>query len=329
MNVPVIILYNLPAPADSPWHEADAGVLNEVAAVAAALRAEGLPFREAGVRRLADIPAALAPDPGAVVFNLVERLDGALTDFNYVPAVCAALGHPCTGNTSDCLSLTLDKSLAKRVVADAGLRTPAFAVIRQERQAARVRLPYPLFAKPLAEGTGKGVTPRSRADTPRQLKAVCRELLQRFAQPVLVEEFLPGREFTTGVLGNGDEARPLGTLEIVIPDPAHRGIYSFETKEKCEHMVQYPALARGRLRDRIEKLALAAYLALECQDAARVDIRLDPEGRPSFMEINPLPGLHPTHSDLPMIATAEGLSYRDLIGSIIHSAAARAGCRAA
>jgi D-alanine-D-alanine ligase len=144
---------------------------------------------------------------------------------------------------------------------------------------------------------------------------------------VLVEEFLPGREFTVGVLGTGREARVLGTMEIAMRDAAGPAIYTHETKERCEALVTYSAPPRDPLRRQVEDLARESDRVLECRDAARVDIRLDRGGRPAFLEVNPLPGLHPTHSDLPMIATQEGMAYCDLIGEIIASACRRLGVR--
>jgi D-alanine-D-alanine ligase len=257
-----------------------------------------------------------------MVFNIAEGLRGRFRE-SQVPCLLEIYQIPYTFSDPFTCAVTLDKSLAKRLVLAAGIRTPAFAVTDDGRGVAGLRLNYPLFAKPLAEGTGKGVTRHSLIETPEQAEAVCRDLLNRYAQPVLIEEFLPGREFTVSILGSGADARPLGTLEIIIPNPSHAGIYSFETKEHCERMVQYPPLTPGALRTEVEEMALRAYRILECRDAARVDIRLDRENRPNFLEINPLPGLHPTHSDLPMTATAEGMSYRELIRRILQSAAAR------
>jgi D-alanine-D-alanine ligase len=142
---------------------------------------------------------------------------------------------------------------------------------------------------------------------------------------VLVEEYLPGREFTTAVLGTGAEASVLGSMEVEMLPHAGTDIYSYEMKEHCEKFVRYLPMPPGPLRQEAEALALAAYRLLECRDVGRVDIRCDREGRPSFLEINPLPGMHPTHSDLPMIATREGISYKELVGRIIHSARERIG----
>jgi D-alanine-D-alanine ligase len=220
-------------------------------------------------------------------------------------------------------ALTLDKAMAKILVRDAHLATPAFAVIENLSQLSQISLKFPLFAKPLAEGTGKGVDKFSKVDSPKQLQDVCRRLLEKFDQPVLVEEYLPGREFTTAILGSGKKARVLGSMEFTIRKDAPAQDYSYEVKELCEQFVKYFPAPKGKLRDEVEDLALKTYQALQCRDAARVDIRLDSAGRPSFMEINPLPGMHPTHSDLPMIATQEGMSFGQLIGEIINSALER------
>jgi D-alanine-D-alanine ligase len=224
----------------------------------------------------------------------------------------------------------LDKAMTKRVVQSAGLYTPRFAVVTSPGDVENLDLRYPLFAKPLAEGTGKGVDKDSRVESAPALKKVCARLLERFAEPVLVEEYLPGREFTTAILGTGREARVVGTIEFKIQANAPAQDYSFDVKEQCEQCVTYFPMPKGSLRDEVEALALGAYRVLECRDTGRVDIRLDSQGRPAFIEINPLPGMHPTHSDLPMIAKQEGMSYEELIGHIVQSALARqesAPCR--
>jgi D-alanine-D-alanine ligase len=220
-------------------------------------------------------------------------------------------------------ALTLDKAFAKRLVRDAHLPTPDFAVIENLSQMSDVSLKFPLFAKPLAEGTGKGIDKHSKIDSQKQLQDICRKLLERFDQPVLIEEYLPGREFTTAVLGNGANACVLGTMEFAIRKDAPAQDYSYQVKELCEQFVHYFPMTKGKLRSEVEDLAIKSYRVLECRDAARVDIRLDSAGRPSFLEINPLPGLNPTHSDLPMIAAQEGLSFKELIGIIINNALER------
>jgi len=139
-----------------------------------------------------------------------------------------------------------------------------------------------------------------------------------------VEEYLPGREFTAALLGTGADARVLGIMEVRLRN-GEELIYSYETKERCEELIAYRRAGDDPIASDLEKLALSAYRALQMRDAGRVDIRCDRAGRPCFVEANPLPGLHPTHSDLPMIAAQEGMDYPTLIDSIITSAYSRNG----
>ncbi len=261
-------------------------------------------------------------DRWELVFNIAEGVHGRNREAQ-VPAILDLYGIPCTFSDALVCAVTLDKAVAKRIVHACGLRTPAFAVLENAAAAATVKLPFPLFAKPIAEGTGKGVDARSMIRTRSELEAVCADLLAKYHQPVLVEEFLPGREFTTAIVGTGAEARAIGSMEILIHDKTGSGIYSYENKENCEAFCKYERLAPGTLRSEVEALAVACYRALECRDAGRVDIRLDADGRPSFMEVNPLAGLNPGHSDLPMIAEMEGMPYRELLRAILDSATRR------
>lgn len=263
-----------------------------------------------------------------LVFSVAEGVKGRSREAQ-VPGLLEMFGVPYTFSDPLVCAVTLDKAIAKRLVQSAGLRTPQFRLIECEADLATVDLPFPLFAKPVAEGTGKGVDGRSRVASAAELRAVCVRLLAEFEQPVLVEEYLPGREFTTGLLGTGAAARVLGTMEVKIKSGAPAADYSFEVKERCEEFCDYGPLEQGALRRDVEALALGAHRALQCRDASRVDIRLDRDGRPAFVEVNPLPGLHPQHSDLPMIATQEGMAYPELLGAILRSAAARYGLPAA
>ncbi|MCX7590952.1 MAG: D-alanine--D-alanine ligase [Kiritimatiellae bacterium] len=257
-----------------------------------------------------------------MVFTVAEGLHGRSREAQ-VPCLLEMYGVPYTFSDPLVCAVTLDKAVTKRILLSAGIPTAPFAIVRTPADADKVHLRYPLFVKPVAEGTGKGIDSSSRIVSPDMLKASCVRLLDRFRQPVLVEEYLPGREFTTGILGTGEKARVLGTLEICVLEGAPAPDYSYAVKENCESWVAYRPVPPGKLRSAVEKTALDAYLLLECRDAARVDIRLDAEDRPAVMELNPLPGLHPTHSDLPMIATQEGMPYVELIRSILESAATR------
>jgi D-alanine-D-alanine ligase len=187
-----------------------------------------------------------------------------------------------------------------------------------------VTLPYPLFVKPVAEGTSKGITAASRVCCARQLEETCTELLQKFRQPVLVEEFLPGREFTVGIRGTGPRAEAIGAMEIFLEKEAEPLVYSYSNKEHYEEVVRYQ-LATDDVADRATELALAAWRGLGCRDAGRIDLRCDCKGRVNLIELNPLPGLHPVRSDLPILSGLAGVAYPELIGSIIDSALERQG----
>jgi len=257
-----------------------------------------------------------------LVFNIAEGLSGRCRE-SYVPSMLEVYKIGYTFSDPLVCAITLDKSFAKRIVRDAGLPTARFKVVESSEDIHHISLDYPLFAKPVAEGTGKGINHNSRIESYEQLMNTCEYLLDRFAQPVLVEEFLPGREFTVGVLGNGDDAYVLGIMEIEIPHDTKGAVYSYVAKEQCEKQVNYLPYQKGSLHRQLEQLALKCYKVLQCRDAARVDIRCDRKGVPCFLEVNPLPGLHPTHSDLPMIATQEGMKYDELIGAIISNALKR------
>ncbi len=256
-----------------------------------------------------------------LVFNIAEGLHGFGRE-SQVPGLLDYYGVPYTFADPLTAALTLHKGMAKRVVRDSGVPTPDFAVVENEAQIAAVGLGFPLFAKPVAEGTGRGVNPASKANNREQLTAVCRELLARYQQPVLVETYLPGREFTVGILGTGDGAHSLGVMEVELLQSAEAEVYSYLNKEECESRVRY-ALVNDKQAVKAAEVALDAYRALGCRDAGRVDLRSDAAGLPQFMEINPLAGLHPEHSDLPILCTLAGITYRELIGGIVDSACRR------
>lgn len=265
-----------------------------------------------------------AGDRWDLVFNICEGMHGIAREAQ-VPALLEAYEIPCTFADPVAMSVCLHKGLTKTLVEKAGLPTPQFAVVENMADVKNVKLPYPLFAKPIAEGTGKGISPASCISSFEDLQGVCGELLQRFDQPVLVETYLCGREFTVGLLGSGDEARVLGTLEIVLLSNAEPGAYSYTNKERCEELVRYDFVS-GINDDEVqeaERIALAAWKELQGRDGGRIDLRSDGNGQPSFIEANPLAGLHPEHSDLPMIATKVGMPYQQLINEIVQSATKR------
>jgi len=266
----------------------------------------------------------VAGDRWDLVFNICEGMYGIGREAQ-VPALLDAYQVPYVFSDTLTCALTLHKGMTKDVVRAAGVATPDYSIVHQASDVKNVNLPFPLFAKPIAEGTGKGVDAQSKITSAKQLSHVCAQLLEEFKQPVLVERFLPGREFTVGILGTGLKAKALATMEVKLLATADAEVYSYRNKEEFEERVRYDLLPAGELRLEIESLALAAWHALRCRDAGRIDIRMDEAGRPGFIEVNPLAGIHPQHSDLPIMATMAGVSYLELIETIMNSAVKRCG----
>jgi D-alanine-D-alanine ligase len=259
-----------------------------------------------------------------LVFNFAEGLHGAAREAQ-TPAILEVFQIPYTFSDPLVMAVGLHKDVTKTLLQAEGFPTPKFVLIRTPEEARRVDLPFPLFVKPVAEGTSKGITPASKILDPQALATACAALLEQFKQPVLVETFLPGRELTVGVLGTGGDAQVAGSVEVRLRPGADAEVYSYRNKEFCEELVQYvPVHPRNDAEvSMAEELALSIYQKLGCRDAARVDFRSDAQGRPNFLEINPLPGLHPQHSDLPILCNFHGIPYLELIRRIVASARQR------
>jgi D-alanine-D-alanine ligase len=259
-----------------------------------------------------------------LVFSIAEGLKGRSREAQ-VPALCELFDQPYVFSDALTMAVSLDKGVAKRLVA-ADVPTPAFLVARGEPGELDGWKQYPAFVKPLAEGTGKGCEAASLVYDAAALRAAVARNVERFAQPALVESYLTGREFTVGVVGNGDQARVIGICEIVLKPQAEQGVYSLQNKEFCEELVIYQRADDAEAK-RAGELALRAYHALECRDAGRLDFRSDGRGNPYFLEANPLAGLHPEHSDLPILAKQNGIDFLSLMAMIVDAALARYGLR--
>ncbi len=296
--------------------------LSTIEAIETALQAMGHePVRVGNVMSL--VSRLAAGERWDLVFNIAEGLHGYGREAQ-VPALLDAFRIPYVFSGPLAQSVTLHKGFAKHVVRDRGLPTPDFSVVSSEQDIAAIDLPFPLFAKPVAEGTGKGVTPASKITERMTLEETCRNLIAAFNQPVLVETYLSGREFTVGIVGNGDKTRSIGVMEVILLSDADAEVYSYRNKEFCEELVEYRAVDDPEARAAVET-ALACYRVLGCCDAARVDLRSDAAGKPNFIEINPLAGLHPEHSDLCIIAAKFGIGYQQLLDSIVAAAIQRHG----
>lgn len=264
-----------------------------------------------------DLPVSLTAAGIDACFNIAEGIQGRNREAQ-VPALLELLNIPYTGSDPAALALALDKALAKRMVRAAGFPTPDFFVMASARERLPKGFGFPAIVKPVAEGSSKGVLGSSVVDNEQRLREVAKEIVGRYGQGALVEAFLPGREFTVGLLG---ERRPrvLPPMEIIFPDASQFPVYSFDHKVAADQQIRYqcPAEVDPPLLKEIERVARGVFTALGCRDVARVDLRLDARGRVHFIEINPLPGLTPAWSDLCMIATAAGMDYRQLIGEIL------------
>ena len=294
----------------------------------------------------AEFPERLRLARPDIVFNMAEGLHGPNREA-HVPAICEFYGIPYSGSDPYTLSVCLDKRRTKETLAYHEVPTAPFAAVasdaeiatcaralRRGRQFGRALLQLPLFVKPMHEGSSKGITERNLCETVDDFEMRAHELLEQYAQPVLVEAYLPGPEFTCAVLGNGAKAHVLPIIAMrfdALPAGA-RPIYGFEAKwiwDGPDHQLELyecPARIDPALERRIERVTLDAYHALGCRDWSRVDVRLDSAGIPNVVEVNPLPGVLPDPRDnscMPKAARAAGMSYDELIQACLRAAGER------
>jgi len=256
-----------------------------------------------------------------IVFNICEGMYGIGREAQ-VPAILDVFNIPYTFSDVLVNSLTLHKGLTKRVIRDLGLPTADFAVVETSADIDKINLPFPLFAKPVAEGTGKGIDPNSRISNKNELKKVCLDRLAQYKQPVLVETYLPGREFTVGIIGTGEEAQASGIMEVCYRKHVKDQIYSYHSKANYKDLIDY-SVPEKEVVGKCYEVAVASWKGLGCRDGGRIDLRMDCHGVPNFIEVNPLAGLNPIHSDLPILCRMDGTSYEELIGRIMKSAIKR------
>jgi D-alanine-D-alanine ligase len=280
------------------------------------------------------------PVPVAVDRRLPWRLEEGRFDFAFniaegegrrcrtaVPAaVCELLGLPHTGSDALTLAATQDKAFARRIVFPDIPVARAVLVETDSDEHTLADLSYPVIVKPNDEGSSKGIGSGSVCWSPAEAADKCRWLRSRYRCPALVEEFLPETEVTVGVRGNGDGRSVLALMEIAPAEPKEQFVYDVPTKRDWRHRVQYhvpPRLPPATL-DAIRDYALEAYRLLGCRDLARIDFRLDADGRAFFLECNPLPGLNPVNSDI-VILSRGVISYETLIQGVLQDAGRRVG----
>ncbi len=258
-----------------------------------------------------------------MVFNIAEGIYGDGRE-SVVPALLDQYRIPYVFSGPVVMGVSLNKYLTRLVVEAAGVPVCPGIIANSVHDLDDLSsLEFPLFVKPVAEGTGKGITTRSIVRDRESLAALVSELLTAYNQPVLVEEYLPGREFTVGVTGNGADAKVTGGMEVICKDNLP---YSVEVKENYENYVQY-RVYDDDIKPECDAVALGAWRALGAVDAGRVDMRADRHGRMCFIEANPLAGLNPVHSDLPMLSRMNGLAFSTLMEIIMNSATKRYGLK--
>ena len=259
------------------------------------------------------LPRLASGERWDLVFNMAEGLHGVGREAQ-VPAVLDAWEIPYTFSDPLVCALCLHKGMTKHVLRDLGLPTPESGVVAEIADVAKLELPFPLIAKPIREGNSKGISRASKVDSLGALHGRCVHLLDRFRQPVLVERYLPGRELTVGLVGTGEAATPVAVLEKQLGDEP---VYFKDGDGFPGRLVDDPDAGVAA------ELALSAWRALGCRDAGRVDLRTEASGRPYILEVNPLPGLRPGLSDLPVLCDLAGIGFTQLIGRIVESAMER------
>jgi len=285
-------------------------------------------FFEAGQ----DLPQKLKETEVDIIFNVAEGKGGRGREAQ-IPSILDYYSIPYTGSDETTLCIALDKGLAKKILKSHGIKTPVFFVWKNEDTKIPDNLRFPVIVKPNAEGSSKGVLGNMIAKSRKELKILLAEKWDRYHQPILVEEFVDGREFTVGIVGNGTEKHIFRPMEILISpqgNPDGTRIYSYHVKINYEKYVRYqcPSCLEPDNEKRIVEVAGRIYDILECRDFTRIDFMLSGENQLYFIEINPLPGLAPGYSDYPMLAEYNGLGYDDLIKSVLNSGLKRYGMSA-
>jgi len=256
-----------------------------------------------------------------LVFNICEGMYGIGREAQ-VPALLDAWLIPYTFSDPLVLSVTLHKGLTKRIIRDAEIPTAPFFTVEKQEDILHCPLSFPVFIKPLAEGSGKGIGSKSIAYDIKAFESECLRILNEYQQPALIEKLLTGREFTVGIIGTGEKARVAGVMEVLIRDDAEESTYSRFIKENYIGRVNYQ-IVKGPVAEECGKICLDAWKVLGCRDAGRIDLKMDENSVPNFIEVNPLAGINHVNSDLPIMMNLQNKTYLTLISEIIESAKER------
>jgi len=290
-----------------------------IGVIADAIKSQGVKVKKIGnVLNLLEKINKLDVD---IVFNISEGASGRNRE-SQVPMLLEMAGIPYVGADALTLALTLDKIMAKKVFIADKIPTPKFLEIKDINSFNEDtdHLKYPLIVKPRFEGSSKGLNDKSKVENVEDLKKQAAYIIETYKQPALIEEFISGQEFTVLVVGNDNpEALPVVQIKIDGRLMLNDKFYSFAriTSDKLEYIC--PAKVSAELTKKIQDLAVRTYNAVECVDFGRVDFRVDKDGNPYVLEINPLPSLS-TEDVFPIIAKEMGITYEGIIGKILASA---------
>lgn len=268
-----------------------------------------------------------------IVFNIAEGFNGISREAQ-IPAMLDMLNKPYSGSDPLTLSICLDKARTKEILSYYKIPNAKFLLVDSLTQLNNHNLDFPLIVKPIGEGSSKGIYSSSFVQNKNELKKEVKRILEEYNQPALVEEFLPGREFTVAIIGNNGDAVVLPIVEIsyqdfpkdFIPIYSYEAKWILDTREKPLNVFSCPAKVDSSLEDKIKETALDTFKVLRCRDWSRIDIRLDKNNVPNVIEINPLPGILPNPEDnscFPKAARTIGLDYSQMINKVLYAAAKR------
>jgi D-alanine-D-alanine ligase len=261
-----------------------------------------------------------------IVFNIAEGRGNYRSREAQVPAVLEMLDIPYTGSDPECLSVALDKPLTKKIAALEGIATPKWVVISSQDELDNLDwggFPFPAIVKPAFEGSSKGIRLTSIVDNEGKAGMEAGRIIRDYKQPVMIEEFIDGDEVTVGVIGNSPP-KLVGMMRILPRKQEKHFVYSLEVKRDYVNLVDYesPVQLTQSVLEELENDSLRIFKILGCRDFARIDFRIDPGGKPYFLEINPLPGLG-TYSDLIIMAIKMGWTHEDVIRAVLDAAVKR------
>lgn len=310
---------------EAPDSEAEYDNIETVLAIKEALEDSG--YKLQLIEANESLPVSLAERSVDIVFNIAEGIQGRGREAQ-VPAILNFFKIPFTGSDETTLCIALDKAITKRLLASYRIRTPRYFVVSKDHNMPGGKIKFPAIVKPNAEGSSKGISDVAIVSDYHELRNLIEHNFKLYGQDMLVEEYIQGREFTVGILGNGAGARVFPPMEIVYLNKGNKfNIYSFNVKKDYKKLIKYecPAQIDKAIEKEMMDMSRKIYDILQCRDFSRMDFRLSEDGKPYFIEINPLPGLAPGYSDFPMIAEFNGMDYKSLVRAVLESALKRYG----